>query len=147
MQRDNKQQCSTTTTKAGRQQGKVQAIFMRQQTQTAGNGRSMAAMQQASNIHARLQQGASSKRATSRLQQAEARNNIHAERLRDRGSTQQWQRERERQHTPVPATAAAQMQPPTAASQMTGPPSRCRMPEVFSIHDTTDAKNYWAGWA
>jgi hypothetical protein len=30
---------------------------MRQQTQTAGNGHSMAAMQQASNIHARLQQG------------------------------------------------------------------------------------------
>jgi hypothetical protein len=69
MQRDNKQQCSTTATKAGRQQGKVRAIFMRQQTQTAGNGRSMAAMQQASNIHARLQQGASNKATASRSAQ------------------------------------------------------------------------------
>jgi hypothetical protein len=73
---------STTTTKAGRQQGKVQAIFMRQQTQTADNGHSMTAIQQASNasnfhgsnaasnIHARLHQSASNKRATTRLQQA-----------------------------------------------------------------------------
>jgi hypothetical protein len=82
MQRDNKQQCSTTATKAGRQQGKVRAIFMRQQTQTAGNA---AAWQQCSK-QAIFMQGYSKAQAT-RLQQAEARNNIHAERLRNRGST------------------------------------------------------------
>jgi hypothetical protein len=150
--RDNKQ-CRetasiTTSTKAGRQQGKVQAIFMRQHTQTAGNGCSMAAMQQASNfhgsnaasnIHARLQQGASSKHAaifmqTCREAERQRQHAAVAKRKRERGSTDQFQ-------LPLWPRCSRRL---VDAEPL---PPRCRTPEVFSIHDTTYAENYWAGWA
>jgi hypothetical protein len=73
----------------------------------------MAAMQQAI-----FMQGYSKAQAASTLQQA--RSNIHADLQRgwetEAARSSGKEEERERQHGPVPAAAATQMQPPAAAS-------------------------------